>query len=37
VSCAGGSWLAPEDAMVNGEWNKITELTKQAIAGVKKV
>jgi 2-dehydro-3-deoxyphosphogluconate aldolase/(4S)-4-hydroxy-2-oxoglutarate aldolase len=35
VRCAGGSWLAPEDAMVNGDWNKITELAKQAVAGAK--
>jgi 2-dehydro-3-deoxyphosphogluconate aldolase/(4S)-4-hydroxy-2-oxoglutarate aldolase len=35
VCCAGGSWLAPEEAMLNGEWDKITELAKQAVAGVK--
>ncbi|WP_158971532.1 bifunctional 4-hydroxy-2-oxoglutarate aldolase/2-dehydro-3-deoxy-phosphogluconate aldolase [Paraglaciecola sp. L3A3] len=35
VRCAGGSWLAPEEAMKNGDWDKITELAKQAIAGVK--
>jgi 2-dehydro-3-deoxyphosphogluconate aldolase/(4S)-4-hydroxy-2-oxoglutarate aldolase len=35
VRCAGGSWLAPEDAMINGEWDKITELAKQAVAGAK--
>lgn len=35
VCCAGGSWLAPEDAMINGEWEKITELAKQAVASVK--
>jgi len=35
VRCAGGSWLAPEDAMINGEWGKITELAKQAVAGAK--
>jgi 2-dehydro-3-deoxyphosphogluconate aldolase/(4S)-4-hydroxy-2-oxoglutarate aldolase len=35
VCCAGGSWLAPEDAMINGEWDKITELAKQAVAGAK--
>lgn len=35
VKCCGGSWLAPEEAMKNGEWDKITELAKQAIAGVK--
>jgi 2-dehydro-3-deoxyphosphogluconate aldolase/(4S)-4-hydroxy-2-oxoglutarate aldolase len=35
VRCAGGSWLAPEDAMINGDWDKITELAKQAVAGAK--
>lgn len=35
VCCAGGSWLAPEDAMINGDWDKITELAKQAVAGAK--
>jgi 2-dehydro-3-deoxyphosphogluconate aldolase/(4S)-4-hydroxy-2-oxoglutarate aldolase len=35
VCCAGGSWLAPEDVMINGEWDKITELAKQAVAGAK--
>ncbi|WP_133471090.1 bifunctional 4-hydroxy-2-oxoglutarate aldolase/2-dehydro-3-deoxy-phosphogluconate aldolase [Paraglaciecola marina] len=35
VACCGGSWLAPEDAMENGEWDKITQLAKEAIAGVR--
>jgi 2-dehydro-3-deoxyphosphogluconate aldolase/(4S)-4-hydroxy-2-oxoglutarate aldolase len=35
VRCAGGSWLAPEEAMINGDWDKITELAKQAVAGAK--
>ena len=35
VCCAGGSWLAPEDVMLNGDWDKITALAKQAVAGVK--
>ncbi|WP_299080781.1 bifunctional 4-hydroxy-2-oxoglutarate aldolase/2-dehydro-3-deoxy-phosphogluconate aldolase [uncultured Paraglaciecola sp.] len=35
VCCAGGSWLAPEEAMINGEWDKITELANQAVAGVR--
>lgn len=35
VRCAGGSWLAPEDALINGDWDKITELAKQAVAGAK--
>ena len=35
VHCAGGSWLVPEGALENGEWDKITELAKQAVAGAK--
>lgn len=33
VRCAGGSWLAPDDAVVAGEWEKITKLASQAVAG----
>ena len=35
VRCAGGSWLVPDGAMENGDWDKITELAKQAVAGAK--
>ncbi|MFT5674988.1 MAG: 2-dehydro-3-deoxyphosphogluconate aldolase/(4S)-4-hydroxy-2-oxoglutarate aldolase [Paraglaciecola sp.] len=33
VRCAGGSWLVPEDAVQAGDWDRITELAKQAVAG----
>ena len=33
VRCAGGSWLVPEDAVLAGDWDRITELAKQAVAG----
>lgn len=33
VRCAGGSWLAPDDVVEAGEWDKITELAKQAVKG----
>lgn len=33
VRCAGGSWLVPEDAVQAGDWARITELAKQAVAG----
>jgi 2-dehydro-3-deoxyphosphogluconate aldolase/(4S)-4-hydroxy-2-oxoglutarate aldolase len=33
VRCAGGSWLVPEDAVQAGDWGRITELAKQAVAG----
>lgn len=32
VQCVGGSWLAPDDAIREGDWGKITELAKAAIA-----
>jgi 2-dehydro-3-deoxyphosphogluconate aldolase/(4S)-4-hydroxy-2-oxoglutarate aldolase len=32
VACVGGSWLTPKDAMVAGDWHKITELAKAAAA-----
>jgi 2-dehydro-3-deoxyphosphogluconate aldolase/(4S)-4-hydroxy-2-oxoglutarate aldolase len=28
VVCVGGSWLVPADALVKGEWGKITQLAK---------
>jgi len=33
VRCAGGSWLVPEDAVQSGDWARITELAKEAVAG----
>lgn len=33
VICAGGSWLAPDDAVESGNWELITQLAKQAVAG----
>lgn len=33
IKCVGGSWLAPEDAMASGNWQRITELAKEAVAG----
>ncbi|MCW8092071.1 bifunctional 4-hydroxy-2-oxoglutarate aldolase/2-dehydro-3-deoxy-phosphogluconate aldolase [Alteromonas sp. ASW11-130] len=33
VVCVGGSWVAPDDAIANGDWDKITQLAKDAIAG----
>lgn len=34
VDCIGGSWIAPSDAMEQGDWNRITELCKEAISGI---
>lgn len=30
VACVGGSWLAPKEAVATGDWQKITELARQA-------
>ncbi len=32
VACVGGSWLAPTDALEQGDWQKITDLAQAAIA-----
>lgn len=32
VVCVGGSWLVPVDALVKGEWGKITQLAKDTQA-----
>ncbi|WP_076413853.1 bifunctional 4-hydroxy-2-oxoglutarate aldolase/2-dehydro-3-deoxy-phosphogluconate aldolase [Shewanella sp. UCD-KL12] len=34
VDCIGGSWIAPTDAMEQGDWARITELCKEAINGI---
>lgn len=31
VACVGGSWLAPADAMEQGDWKKISNLAQMAI------
>ena len=33
VVCVGGSWLAPDDAIESGDWDRITQLAKEAVAG----
>lgn len=33
VKCVGGSWLAPDDAIENGDWDAITALAKAACDG----
>ncbi|MCF1428672.1 MAG: bifunctional 4-hydroxy-2-oxoglutarate aldolase/2-dehydro-3-deoxy-phosphogluconate aldolase [Shewanella sp.] len=34
VDCIGGSWIAPVDAMESGDWDRITELCREALAGI---
>ena len=35
VLCIGGSWLIPNDALDNGDYARITELAKEAVASAK--
>lgn len=32
VACVGGSWLAPADALENGDWRRIEQLAAQAMS-----
>ncbi|MCL1059192.1 keto-deoxy-phosphogluconate aldolase [Shewanella sp. Choline-02u-19] len=34
VDCIGGSWIAPTDAMEQGDWGRITALCKEAISAL---
>jgi len=31
VACVGGSWVAPQGAMDQGDWNRITALAREAV------
>ena len=33
VACVGGSWLAPADVVKNKQWDKVTQLAQEAVAG----
>lgn len=37
VACVGGSWLAPKDAVANGEWDRITEIAARACEQAKSI
>jgi 2-dehydro-3-deoxyphosphogluconate aldolase/(4S)-4-hydroxy-2-oxoglutarate aldolase len=32
VVCVGGSWLTPPDAVARGDWTRITQLAREAVA-----
>jgi 2-dehydro-3-deoxyphosphogluconate aldolase / (4S)-4-hydroxy-2-oxoglutarate aldolase len=32
VVCVGGSWLSPADAVAQGDWSRITQLAREAVA-----
>ncbi len=36
VACVGGSWVSPDDAIENGDWDAITQLAKEACEGAKR-
>jgi 2-dehydro-3-deoxyphosphogluconate aldolase/(4S)-4-hydroxy-2-oxoglutarate aldolase len=31
VACVGGSWLVPQDALVQGDWARITQLARETL------
>jgi 2-dehydro-3-deoxyphosphogluconate aldolase / (4S)-4-hydroxy-2-oxoglutarate aldolase len=31
VACVGGSWIAPQESMDQGDWGRITALTREAV------
>ena len=33
VACVGGSWVAPAEAVVQGDWGRISQLARDAVAG----
>ncbi len=33
VLCIGGSWLVPNEALEAGDWQRITQLASEAVAG----
>lgn len=35
VACVGGSWVSPDEAINNGDWEQITKLAKEAVEGAK--
>ncbi|QJR82436.1 bifunctional 4-hydroxy-2-oxoglutarate aldolase/2-dehydro-3-deoxy-phosphogluconate aldolase [Alteromonas pelagimontana] len=35
VVCVGGSWVAPDEAIANSDWNTITKLAEEAVKGSK--
>jgi len=35
VLCIGGSWLVPADALESGDYDRITALAREAVAGAK--
>ncbi|MDR3434465.1 MAG: bifunctional 4-hydroxy-2-oxoglutarate aldolase/2-dehydro-3-deoxy-phosphogluconate aldolase [Rouxiella aceris] len=35
VLCIGGSWLVPADALEKGDYQRITDLAREAVAGAK--
>jgi len=36
VACVGGSWVAPAEAVAQGDWGRITQLAREAVAGAGK-
>ena len=35
VSCVGGSWILPKEAVAAGDWQRVQELAERAVAAAK--
>ena len=35
VACVGGSWVAPPEAVAQGDWDLVSRLAREAVAGAK--
>ncbi len=36
VACVGGSWVAPSEAVAQGDWGRISQLAREAVQGAGK-
>ena len=36
VACVGGSWVAPPEAVAQGDWGRISQLAREAVQGAGK-
>ncbi|MHB1014837.1 MAG: bifunctional 4-hydroxy-2-oxoglutarate aldolase/2-dehydro-3-deoxy-phosphogluconate aldolase [Desulfurivibrionaceae bacterium] len=36
VACVGGSWVAPSEAVAQGDWGRISQLAREAVEGARK-
>ena len=36
VACVGGSWVAPAEAVAQGDWGRVSQLAREAVEGARK-